>query len=179
MSWVDWAIVFIMVAAVLGGLAQGFFRSFCSLFGLILGLGVASWNYGRLSAMIMPLARVRAVADAISFILIALVIMAIFALLGAVLAKAFRMLGLGCLDALAGAVFGFVQGVFLVTLCILVIAAFYPDETWLAEAKLPRMFLSACHLSIHITPSELGDRIRRGLKTLEIDSTKLLQPDHR
>jgi membrane protein required for colicin V production len=115
MAWVDWAIVFIMAAAVLGGLAQGFFRSVCSLLGLVLGLGIAAWNYGRLSALFLPLVRVRAVADTIAFVLIALLVMAIFAIIGTFLAKAFRFLGLGCLDGIAGAVFGFFQGVFLVT----------------------------------------------------------------
>ena len=40
MTLVDWIVVIILACAVLGGLAQGFFRSFCSLAGLILGLGV-------------------------------------------------------------------------------------------------------------------------------------------
>jgi membrane protein required for colicin V production len=179
MSWVDWAIVFIMAAAVLGGLAQGFFRSVCSLLGLIFGLSIAAWNYGHLAATLMPLVRVRAIADTISFVLIALLVMAIFAIIGVFLARAFRMLGLGCLDGLAGAVFGFLQGVFLVTLGILVIAAFYPDEPWLAQAKLPRRFLGACHLSTHLTPSELGDRIRHGLRMVEDESSRLLHPEHR
>jgi membrane protein required for colicin V production len=177
-TWVDWAIVFIMAAAVLGGLSQGFFRSLCSLGGLLLGLVIAAWNYGHLAALFMPAIRIRAVADTLAFVLIALLVMAVAAIIGAFLARAFRMLGLGCLDGLAGAVFGFLQGVFLVTLGILVIAAFYPEEHWLAEAKLPRMFLGACHLSAHTTPSELANRIRHGLRTLEVESPQWMHPNH-
>ena len=37
MTMVDWIILAGLVVATLGGLAQGFFRSACSLAGLILG----------------------------------------------------------------------------------------------------------------------------------------------
>lgn len=179
MAWVDWAIVFIMAASILGGLAAGFFRSVCSLLGLVLGLGVASWNYARLAAVFLPMVRVRAVADTLAFVLIALLVMAICGIIGAVLAKMFRLLGLGCLDGLAGAIFGFVQGVFLVTLGILVLAAFYPEQPWLAQARLPRMFLGAAHLSTHITPSGLAERIRHGLRTMETESPRWMHEERR
>src|ERR1035437_8885138 len=121
MTLVDWVIVVIMVLAVIGGLSQGFFRSVCSLGGLILGLAIAAWNYGHVAALFMPLVRIRAIADTVAFLLIALLVMAIIGLIGNLLAKTFRLLGLGWLDGLAGAVFGFFQGVVMVTLCILVI----------------------------------------------------------
>ena len=47
MTWVDWAIVIVLAVTVIGGLTQGLFRSVCSLAGLIFGLLLAAWNYGR------------------------------------------------------------------------------------------------------------------------------------
>jgi membrane protein required for colicin V production len=167
MVWVDWVIVIVMAVSMISGLAQGFFRSVCALAGLLVGLSVAFWNYGRLSAVLIHFIRIRAVADAIAFILIAVLVMAIFAIIGAILAKAFRLIGLGCLDGLAGAIFGFFQGVILVTLGILVIVAFFPETQWLAQARLPKLFFGACHLSTHMSPSELAYRVRDGLRTLE------------
>ena len=46
MTLVDWAIVILIALSVLEGLSEGFFRSFCSLGGLLLGLVLAAWNYG-------------------------------------------------------------------------------------------------------------------------------------
>ena len=43
-----------LVFSVLGGLAQGFFRSVCSLCGLLLGLLLAAWNYARIAALLLP-----------------------------------------------------------------------------------------------------------------------------
>jgi membrane protein required for colicin V production len=178
-TWIDWSIVIIMVIAVIGGLSQGFFRSVCSLGGLLLGLIIAAWNYGHVAALLVHIVRIRAVADAIAFLLIALLVMMVIGILGAFLAKAFRMLGLGWLDGIAGAIFGFIQGVFLVTLGILVIVAFFPEGHWLAEARLPKRFFAVCHLSTHISPEELAKRVREGLKTLEEESPRWMHPDHR
>src|ERR1700688_2711235 len=102
MTLVDWAVVIIMLAAVLAGMAQGFFRSVCSLGGLVLGLAIAAWNYGHVAAALMPLVRIPSVANAIAFVLIALVVMAVIALIGHLLSKAFKRVGLGWLDGLAG-----------------------------------------------------------------------------
>ena len=57
------------------------------------------------------------IADAIGFLLIAIVVMLLAGLLGSILSKAVHKVGLGCLDSLAGAVFGFFQGALLVTVC--------------------------------------------------------------
>jgi membrane protein required for colicin V production len=176
MAWIDWVIVIIMASAVIGGLSQGFFRSAFGLAGLLVGLATASWNYGRVAAIFLPLVRLHSVADVIGFLLIALLIMAVFAIIGAILARAFRLIGLGCLDSLAGAIFGFFQGVILVTLGILALAAFFPDTQWLEKARLPKLFFGACHLSTHISPAELAHRVRDGLKILEHDSRELINP---
>jgi len=179
MTLVDWAVIIIMVAAVFGGLFQGFFRSVCSFGGLILGLVVAAWNYDRLAAVMIPLIRIQAIASTIAFLLIALIVMALISLIGNLLAKAFSAVGLGWLDGLAGAIFGFFQGVLLVVIGILVIVAFFPQVHWIADAKLPRMFFGACHLGSNVTPSELGERVRSGLRTWEEQSPGWLHPGQR
>lgn len=176
MTLVDWVVIVILVCAVLGGLFQGFFRSVCSLGGLILGLLAAAWNYGRVASLLLPLVRIPSVANTIAFLLIALVVMALIGLIGNLLAKAFRLLGLGWLDALAGAVFGFFQGVLMVVICILVIVAFFPQVHWIADARLPRMFFGACHVSANVTPMELGERVRTGLRNWEEQSPHWLHP---
>jgi len=176
MTLVDWAVVIIMLAAVLAGLAQGFFRSVCSLGGLILGLVIAAWNYGRVAELLLPMIRIQAVANTIAFLLIALLVMGLIGLIGNLLAKAFRMLGLGWLDGLAGAVFGFFQGVVLVVICLLVMVAFFPQVHWITDATLPRMFFGACHVSSNVTPSELKERVRSGLKVWESQSPRWMHP---
>ncbi len=177
MTWVDWVILAVVAASTVGGLAQGFFRTVFSLGGLICGLALAAWNYGRLTPLFRPIVKIDAVANAIGFLLIALLVMAIANVVGGFIAKTVRRMGLGCLDGLAGGGFGFVQGALLVLVCILVTVAFFPSAHWLAEAKLPKIFFGACHLSTHVTPGELGDRVRNGLKLLEQESPKWMHSE--
>jgi membrane protein required for colicin V production len=176
MTAVDWAVVIILVCAVLGGLLQGFFRSVCGLLGVVLGLLIAAWNYGKLAALFLPLVQVPAIANTMAFLLIAIIVMALIGLIGNLLAKAFRLLGLGWLDGLAGAVFGFFQGVLLVVIGILVVVAFFPKAHWIADARLPRMFFGACHVSANVTPAELGERVRNGLHAWEAESPRWMHP---
>jgi membrane protein required for colicin V production len=177
MTWVDCAIVIVLAASVLGGLAQGFFRAACSLCGLLFGLVLAAWNYGHVAAAIEPLVRINAVADAIGFVFIALVVMGLANLVGITMTKTLSWMGLGCVDKLAGGAFGFLQGALLVTLCILVTVAFFPQAHWLVDARLPHLFFGACHLSTHMSPAELAEKVRDGLRTLERESPQWMHPE--
>jgi membrane protein required for colicin V production len=174
MTLVDWIIVVVLAAAVLGGIARGFFRSAFSLAGLVLGLALAAWNYWRLAAVLKVVIHSIELADAIAFIVIALLVMAVAAIVGSLLAKIFGKVGLGCLDRLAGGLFGFVEGLVFVLVCILVTVAFFPQTVWLTEARLPRYFFGALHVSIRVTPSRLSDRIRKELQTLESESQQFI-----
>jgi membrane protein required for colicin V production len=177
MTLVDWIIVVALAAAVLGGIARGFFRSAFSLAGLVLGLTLAAWNYWRLAALLKPLVRSLEVADAIGFLVIALLVMVVAAVIGSLLAKVFEKVGLGCLDRLAGGIFGFVEGLVLVLVCILVTVAFFPQTVWLTDAKLPRYFFGALHVSVRVTPSRLSDRIRKELQMLESESRQFVHDE--
>lgn len=137
MTLIDCAILLVIVLAILGGLSQGFLRSIFALAGLLGGLVLAAWNYGLIAPVLMPLVRVEQLANAIAFMLIALLVMGLAAIVGKVLSKTAHKIGLGCLDRLAGGVFGFFQGALLVTLLILVVVAFFPRAHWMAQARLP------------------------------------------
>jgi membrane protein required for colicin V production len=179
MTWVDWAIVLVLAVSVMAGFSHGILRSVCSLAGLILGLGIAAWNYDRAAALLMPMVHVEAVANAIGFILIALLVMLVANLIGSLLSKAVHKLGLGCLDRLAGGVFGFLQGALLVTLTILVVVAFFPQAHWLADARLPKFFFGFCHLSARVSPAELAERVRSGLQIMERGAPEWMHPQAR
>jgi membrane protein required for colicin V production len=176
MTWVDWAVIILMALSVLEGLSEGFFRSVFSLGGLLLGLVIAAWNYDSAASLLMPLVRIERVADAIGFLLVALLVMVVASIVGAFLAKAMHQLGLGFVDKIAGAAFGLVKGALLVMLAILVAVAFFPRADWLAESRLARLFFGVCHVSTHISPDDLAQRVREGLKIIERESPPWLHP---
>ncbi len=176
MTWIDWIIVAVVAGTVLGGLAQGFFRSVFGLLGLLAGVLLGAWNYQRVAARFFYLVKPKEAAEALGFCLVALVVMAIAFLLGVLLSRTAKQVGLGCLDRLAGAVFGFFQGIVLVTLGIALTLAFFPSARLLGESRLPSLLFDACHLSMHVTPDELSKRVREGLKELNEHSPQWMKP---
>ncbi len=176
MTWVDWAIVVMLAVSIVGGLTQGLLRSVCSLAGLILGLVAAAWNYGRVAAMLLPIVHNESIADALGFILIAILVMFVANLFGSVLSRAVHRMGLGCLDRIAGGAFGFLQGALFITLIILVVVAFFPGAHWLAEARLPKFFFGVLHLGAKVTPAELSERVRSGLQMMEQHAPQWMHP---
>lgn len=170
MTAVDWIIVALLAGSVLTGLVQGFVRSVCTAAGLIGGLILAAWNYQSIG---LPLARAvhdNQIANAIGFLLITVAAMTLGLLFGVLLSHLLHKMGLGCLDRIVGAVFGLVQGVITVTAGMLITLAFYPQESWLVRSKLPPYFFRVCHLSTHVTPNGLANKIQDELKTLEAAS---------
>lgn len=177
MTWIDWAIVIVLAGSVIGGIAQGFFRTSCSLIGLVLGLSLAAWNYKHVAATFQAFIEIEPIADAIGFFLIALVVMAVANLIGGLLARMLHWIGLGCLDRIGGAVVGLFQGVVLVTLGLLAVLAFFPQAELLENSRLSRQFLGACHISTEMTPEELAEKVRYGLMLLEQESPPWMHPE--
>lgn len=174
---IDLTIIVLMVLAGLNGLAKGFFRSVFGLGGVFFGLVLAAWNYARVATLLLPVLRFAPLADAVGFLLIALVVGFAANWAGAVLSRATHMVGLGCLDRLFGGLFGLLQGALAVTLVILVAVAFFPRAHWLTEGRLPRQFFGACHMSTHLSPETLATKVREGLRTLEKETPRWMHPE--
>jgi membrane protein required for colicin V production len=178
MTWADWAILGLLVFAIFGGMVQGFLRSVFALGGLLLGLVLASWNYDRVGRFILPAMHSESIIDAVGFLVTAIVVMLAAAVVGAALQRMFHWAGLGCLDTLLGGIFGFLQGALLVMVFVLVTVAFFPGSGWLTGAKLPPLFFEACHLSMDMSPKQLGDQVQDGVKKLKKETPAWMHPGH-
>ena len=176
MAVVDWVIAAIVILAVIGAAKNGFFVEAFSLGGVVLGLLIASWNFQRLMPALLQVIHNSAVAEAIAFLLIALSIMIIAGVVGRILNRTAHTIGLGWLDRLVGAAFGFLKGCIVVTLGVMALAAFFPQSGWLDHSRLAPYFLSAAHTTAAVTPAELGERIREGVKIIRDAQPDWLKP---
>jgi membrane protein required for colicin V production len=166
MAVVDWLIVVVLVVSVLSAAKKGFFLEVFSLAGVIAGLLIASWNYQRLMPWFSRWITERQVAEAIAFLAISLGVMILAGLVGRLIRWSVRSIGLGWVDRLIGAAFGFVKGCVLVVIAVLAVAAFLPKATWFQQSRLVPYFLDAAHQASIATPVELGQRIREGVTVL-------------
>jgi membrane protein required for colicin V production len=152
MNWIDLVIIAVILISVISAFAKGLLVELFSLAGIIVGLIVAASDYGQFALWLNRWIREIAVADLVAFLLIALGIMVVASLLGHLLSRTVHVIGLGFLDRLLGAVFGFLKGCLVVTLMLMGVAAFLPRSQWLRGSKLAPYFLTAAHDGSHITP---------------------------
>lgn len=176
MALIDWAIVVILIVSVLSAAKHGFFVEAFSLAGVVLGLLLASWNYEKVLPWLNGWIHSPGVAEAIAFIAIAIAVMVLAGLAGRLIRWSVRSIGLGWVDRFFGAVFGLVKGCVLVTLGVMAIAAFLPGTTWMEQSKFAPYFLSAAHEAAAVTPAELGERIREGVKIIRDAQPDWLKP---
>jgi membrane protein required for colicin V production len=179
-NFVDVVIVILVVASAFAGLRSGLVRCLFSLVGLIAGIAFASRNYEQFASR-WPLTVLSIhsamLLDALWFCLLALAVMLVAALFGAIIRHAVKLVGLGWLDNIAGFLFGILRGGVLVVLFILTLAAFFPETRWLGDAQLAKYFMGVTHVSTEITPSELKQRVVEGLRVAETDTNRWLRPE--
>lgn len=176
MALIDWLIVLVLLVSVLSAAKNGFFLEVFSLAGLILGLVLAGWNYQRLLPWISHWIHSLAAAEALSFVLIALGVMLLAGLLGRLIRWSVHSIGLGWADRFLGAFFGFIKGFVLVTIAVLVIAAFFPQASWFRHSRLAPCFLAAVHQASITAPDGLERRIRDGVGILRSSEPGWLKP---
>ena len=177
MALIDWVIVVILIVSVLGAAKHGLFVEAFSLAGVVLGLLLASWNYQKLLPWIEGWVHSPGAAEAIAFVVIAVAVMVLAGLVGRLIRWSVHSIGLGWADRFIGAIFGLLKGCVLVTLGIMAIAAFLPRATWLEQSKLAPYFLSVAHQASVVTPTELGVRIREGVKVIRDAQPDWLRPN--
>jgi membrane protein required for colicin V production len=176
MNVVDIVILLLLVLSAISGFRSGLIQCVFSLAGLLVGIGVASWNYKRFAYEFASVVHSQALADAICICLIVIVVMLIAGLLGMLMKGLVHGVGLGWLDSALGLIFGLLRGAVLATLCIVILAAFYPDTRWLEDAQLSRYFLGSAHVTSRMSPKELEEKIQHGLAVLEQDTPNWLRP---
>ncbi len=166
MALIDWIIAALVLLSVVNAARKGFFVEAFSLAGIVLGLLLASWNYRSALPWFADWLRPLALAETAAFLAIAIGVMVAAGLLGRIIRWSARSIGLGWADRLLGACFGLVKGAVLVTLGVMMLAAFWPDASWLRGSVLAPYFLAAAGQTSIVTPASLGERVRRGVRQL-------------
>ncbi len=167
MAVADWVIVTILLLSVLQAAWRGFFVEAFSLAGIVVGVGVASWNYARYEVWFRTWLRSDALAAAAAFLAIALGIMIVAGIAGRLIRWSVRSIGLGWADRFLGAAFGLVKGAILVTLGVMVLVAFWPGSPWLRESRLGPWFVAAARDTSFGTPAALRGKIQYGARLMQ------------
>ena len=159
MNWIDLLLLIVIGASVLTGFAAGFARVGVGFIAMIVGLFCGFWFYGIVAAYVLDYVSSRAIANLAGFFVIFAGVLMVGALVGRILAKFFKWVGLSWLDRLLGCAFGLVRGLFIGAGMVTVLLAFSPSPPpgSVLDSKLMPYVITASGIFAALTPREIKD----------------------
>lgn len=159
MNWIDLLLLVVIGASLLTGLAAGFARVGVGFVAMLVGLFGGFWFYGIVAAYVMDYVNSRAIANLIGFFVIFFGVMLVGAIVGRILAKFFKWVGLSWLDRLLGGAFGLARGLVIAAGIVTVLLAFapMPPPASVVDSKLMPYVIDVSGIFAALTPREIKD----------------------
>jgi membrane protein required for colicin V production len=172
----DWFLLLIVVVSTIAAFQKGIIRVLLSLGGLIAGIMIASWNYETLAVSLERSIHNLGLAEVIAFLVILALVLVLFSFVARALSKTIQAIGLGFVDRLLGAAFGFARGLLLGIVAMMVAAAFFPEASWLENSALSPYFLDGVHAVSFVVPAHFQEQISIGARYLLHETPELFRP---
>ena len=176
MNLFDWFLVIILAYSTVVAFVRGILLELFSLGGLVAGILLAAWNYPALAALLSRIITTAATADVVAFLLIAVGVMIVAALVGRTLHRTADAIGLGFFDRLLGAGFGFARGCLLGVAILMAATAFLPKTDWIENSHLAPYFLAGVHAVSFVVPHDLQQLILDGVAQLKHNAPDWIKP---
>ena len=170
MNPLDWLFAVLLTYSAVRAALNGFFREAFTLAGLVIGFPLACWYYPTLAHSLAGLITTPTLAQLAAFLLILTAVTVTASLLGRILRRGARTVGLGFADRLGGALFGLVRGTLLATAILLAVTAFLPSAPWVRNSQIAPYLLRAAHAVSFTMPADLRIRLRDTLQHLNHSS---------
>lgn len=169
MNLLDLLLAVIVGGSVLSGFRSGFTRTAFGLIATFAGVILGFWFYDIPGAWYVGLTGSKMVANLFGFFTVFLVILAVGAIAGRLVAGFFKMVGLSFLDRLAGAGFGFLRGTFVAAaaVAVLVAATPRPVPNWMQGSALLPYALGASDLAASLAPKVLKDSLTSSISEIK------------
>jgi len=161
-NWIDILLLLVIGFSVVSGFMAGFARVGIGFIATLLGIFLGLWCYGIAAEYIVDYVSSRAVANLIGFFVIFIGVVLIGAIVGSLLARLFKWIGLSWLDRLLGGGFGFVRGVVIAVAMVTVLLAFapVPPPRSVVDSKLMPYMVDASNVLAAMTPREVKEAFR-------------------
>lgn len=137
----DWVIVAVVSVSVLGGIIRGFGREALSLAGWVFAFVIANVLARPLAESLLSVSDSPTLRYLLAWLLLFVGVLAVFSVLGSLLAKQLRQPGFNVGNRLFGGVFGLFRGLVIMMVVTLLLKGLLPDseEDLLDEAQLMPM----------------------------------------
>lgn len=166
MNGLDIALLIVLGGSIIISFFRGGTKEIFSILAIILGMICASKLYPFGTKLISNCITNPNLANAVSFVLIFLLVCILVNLTGVLFRKMLHLLAIGWLDKLGGVIFGLLRGIILVSLIIIVLAKFpFSKSSKLLASSELLPYLQACIKAILVLlPRDFSSVIANLLK---------------
>ena len=161
MNWLDIALAGILAVSAFRSFRRGFARQVIGLAAAALALIMGMWFYGLAGSYVAPYVASTGIANMLGFFLVAFGVVLCGALIGHIVQRFIKTVGLSFMDRLAGALFGLARGFLLAMTLLTAAVAFGPHTatgsapSWVINSKIAPWILEASRYAVAIAPMDL------------------------
>jgi membrane protein required for colicin V production len=163
---IDWVLAAVVLISVVLAIRRGFLRELIALATLIVAVAVAALEYRRAAAWYEDLTRSHEVALGAAFLTLFIGVLLLGAAVSAVTARLVKTAGLEWFDRFVGGAFGFVRGVVIDSVLLMILVAFAIKPDQVRNSTLAPYVTTGARLLALAMPSELKTQFRAGLGRL-------------
>jgi membrane protein required for colicin V production len=159
LNWLDYLLLILAVGMVIEGLTRGLTRVAISLAGLVLGLLAGVWFYAPVAALYRQFVATQAIANLLGFFTLFIGFQIAGAVLGWVLSKMLKSVGMTWPDRVLGGVFGLAKSALLAIGVILILTAFpaRPFPHAVAQSQIAPYVIDMSRMLASVAPREMKD----------------------
>ena len=171
MNWLDIVVIVMIAGFTLAAFSAGLIRELVTLVAAVVGILVADALYSKLAKDVLVFIDDEEAAEAIAYLMLFFAVYLLGQIGAYVLKTGASLLMLGPFDRLGGAGFGFIKGVIVVQVLLVVFAA-YPSldlDSAVADSHVAKPLVDDYGVVRHIVPSNISDRFDDLLHPLPVD----------
>jgi membrane protein required for colicin V production len=165
-NWLDYVLIAVLLFSVVLSARKGFSREIIGLAAALLALVLGMWFYGLAGSFLLPYVSSPRIANLIGFLLVMIAVLLCGSILGRIVNRFLRTVGLSFFDRLLGAGFGLVRGLLISIAMLTAYMAFGPQidtttapalsvDTALMRSRIAPWVLDASRLFVAAAPMEL------------------------
>jgi membrane protein required for colicin V production len=172
-NWLDLILIVILALSTIQSFRKGFSREIIGLAASLAALILAMWFYAFAGSFVSPYVGSQRIANLVGFFLVVVGVLLVGVLVGIIVSRFIRTIGLSFFDRLLGATFGLIRGFLVATALLTAFIAFGPHaETDTApsavvHSQLAPYVLEASRYFVAIAPMDLKQSFHKRYTRIE------------
>jgi membrane protein required for colicin V production len=177
MNFLDVIFIVLIGISAIYGLVKGLVKEVISLLAVIIGLILTSRFYEGISPLLRDLGLGEQAAKILSFFILFIIIFIVIVLIGRLIHKFVHAIFLGWLNRLGGAGFGFIRGIVVSSIIIIILTITLSEKaSILTQSKLTPHIMSISKVMLSLVPEDLQKRFMEQEKKLREFWEKKFKP---